>query len=109
MMQWQPTRYTTICLPLACRDGWYSVDAELVHDIAPHLAHVATFAVHRLQGSRDYWQCTHVETGLLAGNLFHASRDAAIEATRIVLATKTPADIAAAVRAAVKRAPWIVR
>lgn len=39
----------------------------------------------------------------------NVSRDAAIEATRIVLATKTPADIAAAVRAAVKRAPWIAR
>lgn len=104
------TRYTTICLPLAHPVGFaHCVDAVLVHDIAPHLAHVATFAVHRLQGSRDYWQCTHVETGLLAGNLFHASRDAAIEATRIVLATKTPADIAAAVRAAAKRAPWIVR
>lgn len=104
MMQWQPTRYTTICLPLACRDGWYSVDAELVHDIAPHLAHVATFAVHRV----PHWQSTHVETGFRVGS-WYDTRDAAIDATRIVLATKTPADIAAAVRAAVKRAPWIAR
>lgn len=101
------TRYTTIYLPLACRDGWYSVDAELVHDIAPHLAHIATFAVHQVSWT-DGWRCSHVETGFRVGN-WYDTRDAAIEAARIVLAAKTPADIAAAVRAAVKRVPWIAR
>ncbi len=104
------TRYTTIYLPLACPGGWYNVDAVLMHDLAPHLAHVATFAVHRVTpgGALEYWQCTQVETGMHVGGYDH-SRDEVIERVRIILATKTPADIAAAVRAAATRAPWIVR
>lgn len=104
------TRYTTICLPLAHPVGFaHCVDAVLVHDIAPHLAHVATFAVHRVvPGLLVYWQCTQVETGMHVGGYDH-SRDEVIERVRIILATKTPADIAAAVRAAATRAPWIVR
>lgn len=104
------TRYATLDLPLTSWDGEHSgvAPATIIHDIAPHLAHFATFAVHQ-HPEWHWWQCTHVETGCSAGSLLHRSRDEAIDATRIVLATKTPADIAAAVRAAVKRAPWIAR
>ena len=107
------TRYATLDLPILWRDGTYveTFPSSIVHDIAPHLAHVATFAVHRGpgDGERKHWQCTHVETGLGVGHIWHKTRESAIAAARIVLATKTPADIAAAVRAAVKRAPWIAR
>lgn len=45
------SKYTSLMLPLAdffnsrCYSHWL-VRAEIVHDIAPHLASVATFAVH---------------------------------------------------------------
>lgn len=98
------TRYATLDLPLASWDGEHSgvAPATIIHDIAPHLAHVATFAVHRGRGDgeRKHWQCTHVETGLGVGHIWHKTRESAIDAARIVLATKTPADITAAMRLA---------
>lgn len=91
------TRYATLDLPLTSWDGEHSgvAPATIIHDIAPHLAHVATFAVHRGpgDGERKHWQCTHVETGLGVGHIWHKTRESAIDAARIVLATKTPADI----------------
>ena len=91
------TRYATLDLPLTSWDGEHSgvAPATIIHDIAPHLAHVATFAVHRGRGDgeRKHWQCTHVETGLGVGHIWHKTRESAIDAARIVLATKTPADI----------------
>lgn len=48
------TTYATLNLPIVDWDGEYFavVPAKIIHDLAPHIAHVATFAVHRSAGSR---------------------------------------------------------
>ena len=42
--------------------GGKVIKAEIV-DIAPHLAHVATFAIHRDPSMIVWWQVSNVETG----------------------------------------------
>ena len=46
------------------RGEWGPVSGELLHDIAPHLAHVATFAVNRGYALDAFWwtECTPSET-----------------------------------------------
>lgn len=58
---------TTITLPIVTCEHCYCVEAEII-DIAPHLAHIATFAIdYRLFGK---WVVTHVESGyMVAGEI----------------------------------------
>lgn len=43
------------------KDYWYPVDADLLFDLAPQYANVATFAVHR---SDNGWGVTCIENGM---------------------------------------------
>ena len=45
------------------RPNWKVVKAEIV-DVAPHLASVMTFAVHRDPSFPAWWQVSNVETGM---------------------------------------------
>ena len=101
------TTYATLDLPLLGWDGTYlaTVPATIIHDIAPHLAHVATFAVHRGDG---LWLVSHVETGMRIGLLWQQQKDA-INNARTVLELHTPRAFAVYVRRAVKCNPEIAK
>lgn len=75
----------------ACVDyggHWEDVDAELLPDIAPHLAGIATFAVHRgARADKHWWMVTNLETGLLVTHSIW--KETAIELAANKLATKT--------------------
>lgn len=74
------------------------VNADIV-DIAPHLASLATFAVHRSPWPEEPgWCVTNVETGSAVVTRC-TSRTEAVEMARDRLAQKTPAETAAAVEA----------
>lgn len=66
--------------------------AEIV-DVAPHLANVATFAVHRHKSGRG-WRVSNVETGGYIDVGVQLTRDDAIDVATANLATWTPARIA---------------
>lgn len=102
------TTYATLDLPLLGWDGTYdeTVPATIIHDIAPHLAHVATFAVHRWRN--NLWRVSHVETGMRIGLLWQQQKDA-IDNARTVLELHTPRAFAVYVRRAVERNPEIAR
>lgn len=99
-----------IDLPLASgypgrRDGPV-VPAEIVPGIAPHLALVATFAVHEsadyaagglLRLCEDYrWRVSNVETGAAVSAADAPTRAAAIARARAFLASKTLAQLESA-------------
>lgn len=71
----------------AVADRW--VTAQIV-DVAPHLAHVATFAVHRCVAIPNQWIVTHVETGFAVTHGHRARRDA-IGSAAATLDHQTPA------------------
>ena len=102
------TRCATLDLPLLGWDGTYlaTVPATIIHDIAPHLAHFATFAVHRWRN--NLWRVSHVETGARIGLSWRRRQDA-IDNARALLALHTPRTIAAHVRRAVKHASEIAK
>ena len=102
------TRYATLDLPLLGWDGEYfvTVPATIIHDIAPHLAHFATFAVHRWRN--NLWRVSHVETGARISLSWRRRQDA-IDNARTVLELHTPRAFAAHVRRAVKSNPEIAR
>ena len=104
------TRYATLDLPLLGWDGEYFavVPATIIHDLAPHLAHVATCAVHRSARCSDFWAVSHVETGMRIGLLWQQQKDA-INNARTVLELHTPRAFAVYVRRAVKCNPEIAR
>ena len=68
-------------------------------DVAPHLAHVATFAVHNDQKFLDSWQISNIETGMRIVYGIWFSRDACIAWARSRLSTKTVADLLLAYKA----------
>lgn len=70
-----------IDLPLSMKPGFSAttVRAYIVHDLAPHLADIATFAVHRKGAG---WSVSNVETGGGVGDTWAISRPAAIEYAR---------------------------
>ena len=69
---------------------WKMVKAEIV-DVAPHLANVMTFAVHRDKYFPAWWQVSNVETGFSVFRIPTAGRCKAsvIEAVRERLSTIT--------------------
>lgn len=76
------------------------VQAEIV-DIAPHLAMVGTFAVHKHRTWDDCWSVSNVETGRSIhgrGAEHWGSRREAILECALILAEKTEADILKAYR-----------
>lgn len=94
---------TEIAFPIVGKsdDGlvqWKVVYAELLHDIAPHLAHVATFALHAAPGSLlQTMTVSNIESGRAIAH--GKSPSAAISAARRKLAKCSPEFIAAAIKA----------
>lgn len=73
------------------------VNAEILHDIAPHLSAVLTVAVHRNPWLIGMWSTSDVETGQRIG-AFAPTRGLAIMSARDCLADKTVGDTEAAFR-----------
>ena len=71
------------------------IEGEII-DVAPHLAHLMTFAVHKSIYS-DHWMVSNIETGgrICDGNM---TKKLAIGEIRTLLAGKTAADIRRAYR-----------
>lgn len=86
-----------IKLPAAIKGGYELVNATLLYDIAPHLAHIATFAVHRCIKSeptflyKNQWFVTNVETGFNIA--WDRTKAGAIRKSAIVLANKSEKDL----------------
>ena len=105
------TRYATLDLPILNYWGgeyFATVPATIIHDVAPHLAHMATFAVHRSTYVPDLWIVSHVETGGRIGPSERRRQDT-IDNAIALLALYTPSTLAAHVRRAVKSNPEIAR
>lgn len=79
----------TIAVPMS-NEQWVEVEAELLFKIAPHLAHVATFAVHASPDTYPQWCVTNVETGMYLEKA--KSRRAAIRTAGERLAKMTTRD-----------------
>lgn len=67
---------------------WEIVIALVIPDMAPHLAHIATFALFRETRGNCYWNVTNIETGcaVTTGRL----RRQAILMARVILSRVTP-------------------
>lgn len=80
----------TFILPINWLSGWKDMDAEIV-DVAPHLASVATFAIHR-NDERTLrlgdWAISNVETGLHVHTGFGSRRDV-INQAKLTLSKKS--------------------
>ncbi len=93
-------------LPVATTFGNFAiVEAEMVWDIAPHLADLGTFAVHKEPSSRR-WNVSNVETGLHVVDL-RMSRVEAIKDAKIRLAEQTRESLLAAYRKAFEQTPQL--
>ena len=89
-------------LPISWREwpagkpGWRVVDAEIV-DVAPHLAMIATFAVHKNpEPWYGQWTVTNVETGLRIN--FGKSKLGAVVKAREILLRKSVQQVVATLR-----------
>lgn len=69
---------------------WVEVEADILFDIAPHLAGVATFAIHNSPDTFGMWNISNIETGMWI--MQAETRAQAIRAAEEKLATKTVAD-----------------
>ena len=70
------------------------IEGEII-DVAPHLAHLMTFAVHKSIYS-DYWMVSNIEIG---GRICDGlTKKLATKAAQTLLAGKTAADIRRAYR-----------
>ncbi|MHB8392681.1 MAG: hypothetical protein ACYDBH_24395, partial [Acidobacteriaceae bacterium] len=69
---------------------WRIVDAEII-DPAPHLASVASFAVHRSPVSALLWRITNIETGLFVSE--GDTRDEAVTNAILRLCGRTTTDV----------------
>lgn len=78
------------------------VSAEIV-DVAPHLAGVATFAVHKCAWLPGRWKVTNVETGGYVQDAF-PSKQRALAEVIAALAKRTPDD---AVEAYLRLPEWV--
>ena len=77
----------TYCVPY--KGKWEEVEGELLPDIAPHLADIASWAVNRgAQDDRIWWLVTNLETGRYAA--YDTERTHAIKKAAEKLATVTP-------------------
>ena len=82
--------------------GFHEVEAEILFDLAPHLASVATFAVHLTPYYwRDQWTVCNIETGLSIAK--GKSEKQAIEDARKILQTKTEESMSSGYLKAIKK------
>lgn len=89
-----------IALPVVSYGQWACIQAEII-DVAPHLAHVATFAVHRnsiitrvpSQLAYAKYGISNVETGRQVFGCDAETRTAAIENARHILERKSVNDV----------------
>lgn len=80
---------------------WANVEAEILFDLAPHVASVATFMLHLDPSSLfGRWNVSSVETGLWVAH--GDSRREALKKARDRLAKKTDQDFLRAYRKAFK-------
>ena len=87
-------RRVTITLPIACYGYWDVVRAEIV-DPAPHLANVASFALHRGIGWAK-WEVSNIETGMSVKR--DDNKEMAVIAAMEKLSGQTPSSMAQAMR-----------
>ena len=92
----------TLSVPIKNPDSFVDVEAEFLFDFAPHLASVATFAIHKGPNSWE-WSVTNVETGLWVGK--HHVRSEALREASEKLARQTPRKVMNAYRNAPKLYP----
>ena len=85
----------TMTVPLP--EGWREVEAELLPDLAPHLAEVATFAAHRCTDNL-WWVVANVETGMRVS--YDLKRHHAVSVAKATLLNKTLEDTLSAYRKA---------
>lgn len=84
---------TIIDLPLATEVCCDRIVGGMLVDIAPHLARVATFALHVGQGvDADYFVVTNVETGCRVAK--HHRWSGAVRAAKTMLSTFNDASFA---------------
>jgi hypothetical protein len=87
-----------ITLPVAIGYNAFSdfadVQAELLFDMAPHLADVATFALHKDPPLKWQWTVSNVETGLFVTR--ETSKRLALRKAKLKLASQTPESMSAA-------------
>lgn len=76
------------------------VEAELLFQVAPHLASVGTFALHQKPHYSDMWNVTNIETGCWAGR--GHSRAEAVRNAKNRLRNQTPESFAKVLRQAVR-------
>ena len=87
---------TVIDVPIADQfEGAFRYITGEIVDVAPHLADVLTFALHRNpydRGARPRWQVTMIENGYRVGS-FYGTRRECLAAVTARAATKTIADV----------------
>ena len=81
--------------------GFFDVEAELLFYIAPHLAHMATFAIHKAPYLGETWHVSNVETGCRVTE--DMSRAKAIKKAADILKRKSPAEMEIAYSTALKQ------
>jgi hypothetical protein len=75
--------------------NWKTVRAEIIPDLAPHMAELMTFAVHRRpegEWGEGWWRVSNVETGCCIGAADGPTRADALRQARDYLAKKTLQD-----------------
>ena len=81
-----------IDLPLHTTSGWITLSAEIV-DVAPHVADIATFAIHRQTEAIRFlphgWSISNVETGFSARACDAVSRADCLRKARQYLGSKS--------------------
>ena len=76
------------------------VRANLLHSIAPHLAHIGSFAVHKHGGSIHHWVVSNIETGMnINGAGVFQTRDDAAHAAWYFLAEVSEEKLSKAINA----------
>ncbi len=90
----------TLHLPLLCRftgkRGFKTVSARVI-DVAPHLAHIASFAIHRISGGfYTTWRISNIETGASLASCDHDSAAACEVLAREFLAKRAAPEMSKA-------------
>ena len=93
----------TIPVPITTKE-FSDIEAEMLFEIAPHLASAGTFAVHRSIMWKQ-WEVTNVETGMWIAK--DSSKAKVIKRAEAMLAKKTPDDLLGAYRKALRLHPHL--
>lgn len=96
----------TLSVPTINPEGFSDVEAEFLFDLAPHLASVATFAIHEEPRSGGfYWNVSNVETGMWVGRGW--SKREAISEAKKKLGGATPESMDFAYKRAPQKYPQL--